>query len=68
MGVFEMIAVVVVAGIAYDMYKLKIKSDQQNSSNTELEQQIAQLNRRIETLEKIVTDPSYQLNNEINRL
>ena len=68
MGVFEMVAIIVVAGIVYDMYKLKVKSDKQGTNSSEVDQRIAALTERVETLEKIVTDSSYQVKSEINRL
>ncbi|KXI27847.1 hypothetical protein, partial [Paraglaciecola hydrolytica] len=42
------------------------KKDEQK--NTELQQQVASLQDRIETLEKIITDEKYDLNRQFNDL
>ncbi len=72
MGPFEIGFVAVVGAFAYAFYenytKTKIKMNSANQSNDETKQQLEQLKQRVATLEAIVTDKSYQLKNEINKL
>ena len=41
---------------------------QQQAQSTDKDQIIAQLTERIQVLEKIVTEPAYELNQKLNRL
>jgi cell division protein FtsB len=72
MGPFEIGFVAVVGAFGYAFYenytKTKIKMNSANQSNDETKQQLEQLKQRVATLEAIVTDKSYQLKNEINKL
>lgn len=72
MGVFDVGFIAVLGAFAYAFYenhnKTKIKLQQSSASSDELRQQIEQLKQRIATLETIVTDKSYQLKHEINKL
>jgi len=72
MGPFEIGFIAVVGAFAYAFYenytKTKIKMNSANQSNDETKQQLEQLKQRVATLEAIVTDKSYQLKNEINKL
>ncbi|SES69873.1 hypothetical protein [Thalassotalea agarivorans] len=59
-------------GVMYDMYKKHLEFKEKtlgvNEKEQELKDEIAALNKRIEVLEKIVTDDGYQLKNEIDQL
>lgn len=71
MGVFDMIVIVVVCSMAFaafDSYN-KHKAKAGNSKEMdELKAEHEKLKQRIATLESIVTDKSYQLKDQINRL
>ncbi|GAA0558928.1 MAG: hypothetical protein CL577_02995 [Alteromonadaceae bacterium] len=71
MGVFDMIVIVVVCSMAFaafDSYN-KHKNKAGNSKEMdELKAEHEKLKQRIATLESIVTDKSYQLKDQINRL
>lgn len=69
-GVVIIVVVAIVAGVAYDAYKVRYKYKQLASGKgvDKLEQDIADLKKRVITLEKIVTDKSYQLKEDINNL
>ncbi len=63
-------------GVLYDMYskhlKFKEKTLKMNAANDEeniqMREKVNALEERIKVLEKIVTDESYTLNQEINKL
>lgn len=69
-GVVIIVVVAIIAGVAYDTYKVRYKYKQLASGKgvDKLEQDIADLKKRVITLEKIVTDKSYQLKEDINNL
>lgn len=72
MGVFDVGVVAVIGAFAYAFYeqhtktKVKLATTQQN--NGDLRAEIEQLKQRVATLEAIVTDKSYSLKDQINRL
>jgi hypothetical protein len=80
MGATTMVVLIVVFSVGFSvlgsMYskhiKFKEKMLQHNQANNEhsneLKQHIANLNERVETLEKIVTYEGYQVAKEINQL
>lgn len=64
--------VAVVGGFGYAFYeqhtKTKIKLHQSSAGSEGLKQEIQELKQRVATLEAIVTDKSYTLKQEINKL
>lgn len=70
MGPFEIAAIAIIGGLAYSAYeshnksKGKVSSEEINQLKTELDK----VKQRVATLESIVTDKSYQLKDQINRL
>lgn len=70
MGVFEMITVIVVCALlysAFDSYN-KNKGKAGSKELNDIKAEHEKLKQRIATLESIVTDKSYQLKDQINRL
>ena len=70
MGPFEIAALAIIGGISLSAYKVHHSKKGHVDSN-ELEQLKAEyekLKQRVATLESIVTDKSYQLKEQINRL
>lgn len=63
-------------GVLYDMYQKHLKFKEKtmkyneinNEENQNLKSQVAQLEARIQVLEKIVTDEGYTVSQEINKL
>jgi hypothetical protein len=72
MGVFDVGAIAVIGAFAYAFYeqhaKTKVKLATANKADDQLIQEINQLKQRVATLEAIVTDKSYNLKEQINRL
>lgn len=70
MGPFEIAAIAIIGGLAYSAYETHTKSKGKANKQdiTELQAEIQQLKDRIITLETIITDKSYQLKEQINRL
>jgi hypothetical protein len=72
MGVFDVGVVAVIGAFAYAFYeqhtKTKLKLASVNSSEEHLSKEITELKQRVAVLESIVTDKSYQLKQEIERL
>lgn len=72
MGVFDIGFVAVVLAFAYAFYeqhtKTKVKLHNGSVANDSLQQEITDLKQRVATLEAIVTDKSYDLKSQINRL
>lgn len=72
MGVFDIGFVAVVLAFAYAFYeqhtKTKVKLQNGSTANDSLQNEIAELKQRVATLEAIVTDKSYDLKSQINRL
>jgi len=68
--IFTMVAVIVVAAIAGEMYKAhkKSKNEGYQPEVDRLEKEVTALKERVKTLETIVTDNSYQLRSEIDGL
>jgi hypothetical protein len=70
MGPFEIAAIAIIGGFAISGYK-EYNRRHARMDNREMEAMKAELDKlksRIITLEKIVTDKSYQLGDEIERL
>lgn len=63
-------------GVMYDMFQKHLKfkekslkfNAENSTENTALKSQVAQLEERVQVLEKIVTDEGYTVNKEINGL
>lgn len=70
MGPFEIAAIAIIGGLGYSAYDSYNKSKGTNSNKevAELKNEIDKMKQRIATLESIVTDKSYQLKEQINRL
>jgi uncharacterized protein YlxW (UPF0749 family) len=75
MEVFKWIAVIVAIVMIAEVWKYKIKNNnRQAANNQELEsiraqlQKLDELEQRIRTLEKIVTDPGENLKREFDKL
>ncbi len=72
MGIFDVGAVAVIGAFAYAFYeqhtKTKVKLASVNNSEEQLSKEITELKQRVAVLESIVTDKSYQLKQEIERL
>lgn len=63
--------VAIVAGLIYSGIKANLKSKNERTNQDDfdlLQQEMAQMKERLETLEKIVTDEKYDLKKEINSL
>ncbi|WP_213996661.1 hypothetical protein [Arsukibacterium sp.] len=70
MGPFEIAAIAIVGGLVYAGYEVYMKH-KGNTGKGELDALQAELQRlkeRVSTLESIVTDKSYQLKDQINKL
>ena len=71
MDVFTMVVVIVVvscgAGVLTKYFESR-KNDNSAEASDDMLDEMNQLRQRIEVLEKIVTDESYQLNRELNNL
>jgi len=70
MGPFELAAIAIIAGCTLSAYKAYKKSSGK-ADRKDLEQMQAELDRlrtRVATLESIVTDRSWDLKDEINKL
>lgn len=71
MGVFDMIVIVVVCSMAFAAFDSYNKNKSKSGNSKEMENLKAdheKLKQRVATLESIVTDKSYQLKDQINRL
>ena len=72
MGVFDVGVVAVIGAFAYAFYeqhtKTKVKLASVNSSEEQLSKEITELKQRVAVLESIVTDKSYLLKQQIDRL
>lgn len=70
MGPFEIAAIAIIGGLAYSAYDSYNKNKHRSAGKevSELKDEIKQLRERVSTLESIVTDKSYQLKDQINRL
>lgn len=70
MGPFEIAAIAIVLGCGLEGYRLYTKR-QENSGSSDvkaMQTEIAELKERVATLETLVTDKSYQLKREFERL
>ena len=60
MGVFEMVAIIVVAGVIGEMYKARLKTktrmDEQGGTISEVSSRLAKIEQRLNNLEEIVLD------------
>lgn len=70
MGPFEIAAIAIIGGFAVSAYKTYVKSKEQhtNVDVAALQDTVSKLQQRVATLESIVTDKSYQLKEQINKL
>lgn len=72
MGPFEIAVVAIVAGCLLEGYRIYTKRNSQQGKESqgqvELREEVAALRKRVETLESLVTDKSYQLREEFKRL
>jgi len=70
MGPFEIAAIAIIGGLAYSAYEvhMKTKTKAGKADIEALQTEIAKLKERVGTLETIVTDKSYQLKEQINKL
>lgn len=72
MGPFEVAVIAIVAGCALEGYRVYTKREarkgKESSSQAELREEVAALKQRIETLETLVTDKSYQLREKFKQL
>ena len=71
MGVFDMVVVIVVCSLAFAAFDSYNKHKNKAGNSKEMEELKAEqekLKQRVATLESIVTDKSYQLKDQINRL
>jgi hypothetical protein len=72
MGVFDLGFIAVVGAFAYAFYeqhtKTKVKLANSNANDEQLSKEITELKQRVAVLESIVTDKSYQLKQQIDRL
>lgn len=79
MGLWTFLAICVVAGCALEAYRAYTKSKAKGGDIVRLEERIAaleqggarsggQLERRVQALEAIVTDPKAQLDDELDKL
>ena len=63
MGPFEVGAIAIIGGLAYAAYDVYMKTNAKA-----LQDEVHRLKERVSTLESIVTDKSYQLKDQINKL
>ncbi|SNY54650.1 hypothetical protein SAMN06297280_2700 [Arsukibacterium tuosuense] len=70
MGPFEIAAIAIVGGFVYAGYEvyMKTKSKAGKGELEGLQAELQRLKERVSTLESIVTDKSYQLKDQINKL
>lgn len=70
MGPFEIAAIAIIGGLAYSAYEVHMKTKQKAAKGDveALHKEIERLRERVNVLESIVTDKSYQLKNQINAL
>ena len=70
MGPFEIAAIAIIGGLGYAAYEthMKTKGKAGKADIEALQAEITKLKERVGTLESIVTDKSYQLKEQINRL
>lgn len=70
MGPFEIAAIAIIGGLAYSAYEMHIKTKQKaGKADVEaLNKELEKLRERVNVLESIVTDKTYQLKNQINAL
>ncbi|MEC4725184.1 hypothetical protein HWQ46_06410 [Shewanella sp. D64] len=70
MGPFEIAAIAIIGAFSVSAYKEynKRKGSVDSSDMDELKAELVKLQDRVATLETIVTDKSYQLNQQINSL
>ncbi|GAB57830.1 MULTISPECIES: hypothetical protein [Rheinheimera] len=70
MGPFEIAAIAIIGGLAYSAYDSYNKSKGKANSQdvADLKAELDKMKQRVATLESIVTDKSYQLKDQINRL
>lgn len=70
MGPFEIAAIAIIGGLAYSAYEIhmKTKTKAGKADIEALQAEIVKLKERVGTLESIVTDKSYQLKDQINKL
>ena len=70
MGPFELAAVAIIAGCLLSAYKAYKRGQRAKgaASQAQLEAAVSRLEERVSTLESIVTDRSYHLKQEIDRL
>lgn len=70
MGPFEIAALAIIGGISLSAYKVyhDNKGKAGSKEMDELKAEHEKLKQRVATLESIVTDKSYQLKEQINRL
>lgn len=70
MGPFEIAAIAIIGGLAYSAYEVhaKTKGKAGKSELDALQTELQRLKERVSTLETIVTDKSYQLKDQINKL
>ncbi|MBW8183354.1 hypothetical protein [Shewanella nanhaiensis] len=70
MGPFEIAAIAIIGAFSVSAYKEynKRKGDVDSGEVDALKAELAKLQERVATLETIVTDKSYQLGEQINKL
>ncbi|QLE84364.1 hypothetical protein FLM48_04230 [Shewanella sp. Scap07] len=71
MGPFEIAAIAIIGAFSVSAYKEYNKRHSHSAANAEVEAlqaELEQVKQRVATLETIVTDKSYQLGKEIDRL
>lgn len=70
MGPFEVAAIAIIGGFAISAYQTYMKNKNRSSREdvTALQDELTKLKQRVATLESIVTDKSYQLKDQINKL
>lgn len=70
MGPFEVGAIAIIGAFAMSGYKTYMKGRENHSQQdvVALQDEVAKLRQRVATLESIVTDRSYQLKDQINKL
>lgn len=70
MGPFEIAAIAIIGGLAYSAYEVHSKNKHRTSNKDvdDLKHELNKIKQRVATLESIVTDKSYQLKDQIDRL
>ena len=71
MNVFEFVIILVIVVLVYQLWELKIKRKEapaEEESGADMQAQLEDLERRIEVLERIVTDSQYDLNKQFRDL